>query len=432
MRKILVGLSAVALAVATVPMFAAFEAHIINVTAKIENALTVDTTPIQYGTVFPQEKLDKFVTVALSQSFRDTTRVDDIDYAIRQKPKCGKVVADTNPVEYSDFKPSGENVEGEFICPEGYVQLPVLCPYLSKHEVTPDGTASENDSVGITAFHGSTTDWTLSSTLGTEVTGHLAKSQQDVDDQWKIDLRVPCFAGECAQDWAQFVRTESGNPNIDPNAYVQPKDNEHKLFGCDLWVEVFGVSLPGLGCKGKIDLELVLDRSGSIGSDITLLKTAANAFVTTLAPSADGTHIGESSFADTGTLDQVLTGNETDVHTAINALVSSGTTNLKEGIDLAAGDIAANGRPTIPDYMVIITDGQPNQPPDDANARAVALASATAAKAAGIQIFVVGVGSQVNPTYLKTIASGDDHYYQASDYASLDNILKQLTECPNN
>src|SRR3989338_2981131 len=232
MRKILVGLSAVVLAVATVPMFAAFEAHIINVTAKIENALTVDTSPIQYGTVFPQERLDKFFTVALSEAFKGTARGDDIDTAIRQKPRGGKeAVPATDPVTYSDFKPSGENQAGEFVCPDGYVQLPILCPYLSKHEMTTDGIVQENDSTGINAFHGSTTAWTMSSTLGTQVNGHLAKSQQDVDDQWKIDLRVPCFAGECAQDWAKFVRDESGNPQIDPNAYVQPKANEHKIFG---------------------------------------------------------------------------------------------------------------------------------------------------------------------------------------------------------
>ena len=87
-RKILLGLSGVVVAFSSLPLFAAFEAHVINVTAKIENALTVDTTPIEYGTVFPQEQLDRYVTVALSQSFQDEQRVDDVSYVIRQKPKC--------------------------------------------------------------------------------------------------------------------------------------------------------------------------------------------------------------------------------------------------------------------------------------------------------------------------------------------------------
>src|SRR3989338_430145 len=88
MKKILMGLAAAGTAIAMVPLFAAFEAHVINVTAKIENALTVSTEHIDFGTVFPQEQIDKFFDVALSQSFLDEDRVDDIEYIIRQKPKC--------------------------------------------------------------------------------------------------------------------------------------------------------------------------------------------------------------------------------------------------------------------------------------------------------------------------------------------------------
>ena len=128
MKRIFLGLSAVALAVASVPMFAAFEAHVINVTARIENALTVNTAPIEYGTVFPQEKLDKFIDIRLAGSFLEEPRVDDIEYRIRQKPKGGHPVPGTTPVAYDDFKPvSGHDpATGEFICPDGYVLLPLL------------------------------------------------------------------------------------------------------------------------------------------------------------------------------------------------------------------------------------------------------------------------------------------------------------------
>jgi len=433
MKKILISLSAVAVAVASIPLFAAFEAHVINVTAKIENALTVDTTPIQYGTVFPQEKLDKFVIVALSQSFRDEGRVDDIDYVIRQKPKCGHVVPGTNPVEYSDFKPTvGEDASGNFLCPEGYAQLPLLCPYLSKHEVTTDGIVQENDSKGINAFHGDVDHWGLDTTIATQVKGHLAKSQQDFDDRWDIDLKAPCFAGQCAQDWADFVH--AANPDAtNTDKYIQPKSREHQIFGCDLWLEVFGVSLPGLGCK-TLDMMLVIDRSGSIDStELGQLKTAGKAFVDAVSPSTAGTHVGQSSFATTGTLDLHLNDTPATIKAAIDALVSGGFTNLKEGIEKATGELDSadpHERPAIPDVMVIMTDGNPNQPPDDANARATGKAAADAAKAAGIEIFVVGIGADVDATYLKTIASGADHYFSAADFASLQAELAKLAECP--
>src|SRR3990167_1141743 len=87
--KIVLGIAASGTALALIPMFAAFEAHVINVTAKIENALSVPTDPINFGTVFPQEQLDRFLSVALSQSFLDEANADDVEYIIRQKPKCG-------------------------------------------------------------------------------------------------------------------------------------------------------------------------------------------------------------------------------------------------------------------------------------------------------------------------------------------------------
>jgi hypothetical protein len=55
-----------------------------------------------------------------------------------------------------------------------------------------------------------------------------------------IDLAVPCFGGYCAQDWADFVH--GVNPEANPADFTQPIANEHKVFGCDLWVEVTGVS----------------------------------------------------------------------------------------------------------------------------------------------------------------------------------------------
>src|SRR3989338_10810726 len=69
MKKLLLGLAAAGTALAMVPLFAAFEAHVINVTARIENALNVPIQELTFGTVFPQEKLDREFDVNLSDSF---------------------------------------------------------------------------------------------------------------------------------------------------------------------------------------------------------------------------------------------------------------------------------------------------------------------------------------------------------------------------
>jgi len=191
---------------------------------------------------------------------------------------------------------------------------------------------------------------------------------------------------------------------------------------------------PPQACNNA-DVMLVLDRSGSIDSgELGTLKTAANSFVTTLALSPSGNHAGESSFADTGSLDQTLTDSSAAMNTAINALSSGGFTNLKEGIDFANTELAsvrdrADG--SSPDKMVIITDGNPNRPLPEGTADDVAKTSADTAKGAGVEIFVVGIGGDVNATYLTNdIASaGAGHYFSGANYTDLQTILDNLDLC---
>ena len=245
--KILLGFGVLAVTLAVLPMFAAFEAHVINVTAQIENALSVNTDPISFGTVFPQEQLDRFFNIDLSASFLAEERVDDVEYIIRQKPKCavlenGNIVGETVSGHVDD--------NGNIYCPEvldptgqpiPYQPLPLLCPYLSKHEETVDqNRPSGSDRDGsLAAFHpiGATTTqgW-----VWTDVNGYLSHNDLDINDRWKLDLKVPCFEGYCAQDWADYVH--GINAEADPDDYVQPAGNEHALFGCDIWIEVTGVS----------------------------------------------------------------------------------------------------------------------------------------------------------------------------------------------
>ena len=88
MKRLVLGVIAIGAVLVMVPMLAAFEAHVVNVTAKIENALFVHPQSIQYGTVFPQEHLlsDFFLTFSNSFSVDSQTRVGKVDYVIKQKP----------------------------------------------------------------------------------------------------------------------------------------------------------------------------------------------------------------------------------------------------------------------------------------------------------------------------------------------------------
>jgi hypothetical protein len=64
-------LGTIAIIAAGAAAFSAFEAHVVNVTATINNALDVpvESTGMSFGTVFPQESTSSPITISLSSSF---------------------------------------------------------------------------------------------------------------------------------------------------------------------------------------------------------------------------------------------------------------------------------------------------------------------------------------------------------------------------
>jgi hypothetical protein len=202
------------------------------------------------------------------------SRVDDVEYFIRQKPKCALtrnngrdydntvgnngehlytrtghvvVVGENGGTRIECGEPPRQLAEGESWGP-----LPSLCPYLSKHERTEDGQETNNDG-NLPAFHQPFMVDASGTIIWNDVYGRLSKVAPDPDDIWTIDLAVPCFGGYCAQDWQEFVRRH--NPHEAPNAdkWTQPIENEHKIFGCDLWFEVKGVSETRPQCSDGVD-----------------------------------------------------------------------------------------------------------------------------------------------------------------------------------
>ncbi|MEK7586465.1 MAG: hypothetical protein AAB453_01185 [Patescibacteria group bacterium] len=241
MKKLLVGIVAFSVTLVVLPLVAAFEAHVINVTASIDNALSVPIESIDFGTVFPQEDLAKEFDVSLSQTFLADGRYDGVYYFIRQKPKCARRVNASSTLP--EFQQVTAGANGRFLCPDqaNYRLMALLCPYLSKSETTTDGTLGENDDPALASFHGPITHlgWRENTAEQFQVRGRLRQDVGDPSDTWQIGVAVPCFGdNQCAQDWAEFVAGH--NPTADPLAYIQHPDNEHLVFGCDLWLEVAG------------------------------------------------------------------------------------------------------------------------------------------------------------------------------------------------
>ncbi|OGE74432.1 MAG: hypothetical protein A3I07_00755 [Candidatus Doudnabacteria bacterium RIFCSPLOWO2_02_FULL_42_9] len=254
LKKSGLAVGTLAIVIAGAAAFSAFEAHIINVTARIENALNVPVDAIDFGTVFPQEHLEKPLAVSLSQSFLDEDRVDDVSYFIRQKPKCGVTTNGgtvlVGPTGTGHILPNLQTDDPDdfiidcgpeprvLVGDETWGLLPSLCEYISKDGSDPDGNVPQNDE-SLPSFH---TPWTFANGVVTwnDTNGHLTKIGGDVVDDWIIDLAVPTFLGFSAQDWEDFVaRHNQGAVAAD---FVLDPADEHKVFGCNLWIEVNGVS----------------------------------------------------------------------------------------------------------------------------------------------------------------------------------------------
>jgi len=218
LKKILLSSIAIAAVIGGIAAFSAYEAHVINVTAHIENALSVTTEAIDFGTVFPQEYVEEDIEITLSSSFLAEDNADDVDYIIKQKPKPYWPKPQECLEEYQTEE------EARAYCHANPGNLGCcylsLCPFLSKEDADPE---DQND-VGVPSYYQGDhcvfpdPDYAI---------GRLAKSEGDETDIWTIDLKVPPVDGYIGQDW----------PLDCPTIPVDSQD-----YGCDLWIEVTGIS----------------------------------------------------------------------------------------------------------------------------------------------------------------------------------------------
>lgn len=215
-------------------LVSAFEAYVINVTAHIENALFVHPESLEFGTVFPQEKLNSTMFVTFSESFsaKSQERVGNVDYVLKEKPKPRPLYESSVGVDaarswchdnFPDELYPGLTIPGK----QAWIDYlkncyPSLCPYLSKE---PDNLPSPGNDTGVEAFHDPFNP--LNYYRGTIVKfGPGGTSiNNDIADIITVDIDVPCFKDQCAQDW-----THEG--------WELPRELEGQVFGCDLWVEV--------------------------------------------------------------------------------------------------------------------------------------------------------------------------------------------------
>lgn len=177
-----------------------------------------------------------------------------------------------------------------------------------------------------------------------------------------------------------------------------------------------GMCLPA---RQPVDVALVLDSSGSmVGQPLDDAKAAAKQFLDRIDPSTD--QAASISFSDSASVDQVLTANIGPLRGAIDGLTAGGGTNIADGIARGQAELESpRHKPANARVMVLLSDGRPTAGGDPR-------AAADAAKAAGLRIFTIGLGNEIDPELMRALASIPSNFYFAPDSGALDAIYEQI------
>lgn len=188
-------------------------------------------------------------------------------------------------------------------------------------------------------------------------------------------------------------------------------------------------------CEIPTDVVLAVDLSGSMNNDqedppepITSVLQAAKAFVQRMQ---NGDQASLVTFATEADIAVPLTTSLTEVATQVEALAidpaeETGSTNTGEALTQATQELVSERHNAeARKVMVLLTDGLATAP--DEEPEAYALEAAANAKQAGITVYSIGLGEQVNMDFVRSLASSPEQSYQAVSSASVDAIYKTIT-----
>ena len=200
------------------------------------------------------------------------------------------------------------------------------------------------------------------------------------------------------------------------------------------------ISLKSRVCQSPVDTSLVIDRSGSMAflgtnppQPLTDVKDAANSFVSELTKNDQSAVVSFSNTAS-NPVDMALTSDLTSAQNAINAItiLSEGSQNTNIGDGLLKGLnelISSNAKTDSGKILVLLTDGVVNLPTkkgDKKYPENYALQVAQNAKDKGVRIFTIGLGKDLNQTFLKQVASSPSDFYLAPTAKDLTSIYHEI------
>lgn len=190
-------------------------------------------------------------------------------------------------------------------------------------------------------------------------------------------------------------------------------------------------------CVVPVQTMLIIDISGSMNDDgqdppqpLTDAKNAAADFITRLG---DIDRSGLISFGTTARVNQPLTPTHIFTREAIYSLVippeeEVGSTNTGEALRVVReGFLTRFGNEADRRIAILLTDGKANAP-DEPGGEEYAEEHALKVKNDGIILYTIGLGDNVNETFLRSLADSPLHYYQAATSRDLGSIYRSISD----
>ena len=169
-----------------------------------------------------------------------------------------------------------------------------------------------------------------------------------------------------------------------------------------------------------VDVMLVIDTSSSMrGAKLDAAISAARWFLVLVDGRRD--RVGLASFDSVGRRDYLLTQDLNAVSRQLDGLGTGQGTRIDLGLEVALEELRLRGRDGTPKMIVLLSDGQPTGGSEE-----YTLELAQLARQRGVTVVAVGLGGDVDGTFLQRVARTPGQYYFAPDQAALRGIYESI------
>lgn len=183
-------------------------------------------------------------------------------------------------------------------------------------------------------------------------------------------------------------------------------------------------------CSSPLDIVFVLDSSASIGELSyekmkDFVKTVANSFI--IGPGKAFTAVIQYGTNATTAIRFTDYMNNTDFNTAVDALpYLRGVTRIDKALQLALSELLterSGARAGVAKVLILLTDGQQSQAPDGVDLQK----AARPLFSAGVRVFAVGIGTEIEENELQLIVDKTDDVIVVPSFDGLDAKVRQLS-----